>query len=94
MSAVLGTASKPERAVRGGPIQGLTKLFTTLMRKYLPDPFVFVIVLTGLALVLGVVLQRKSPLQMMEYWGKCFWSLLAFTAQITTMLATGYVLAK
>jgi short-chain fatty acids transporter len=64
------------------------------MRKYLPDPFVFVILLTALTVVLGGVLQHKSPIRMMEYWGKGFWSMLAFTAQAVTMLATGFVLAK
>src|SRR5208283_5458625 len=75
-------------------LQSMTKFFTSLMRRYLPDPFVFAIVLTFLTLVLGMALQHKSPFQMVEYWGKGFWSLLAFTTQMATMLATGYVLAK
>jgi len=74
-------------------MQALTKFFTILMRKYLPDPFIFVIILTVLTVIMGVVLQGKTPIQMIDYWGKGFWSLLAFTAQIVTMLATGYVLA-
>lgn len=80
--------------VKAGPMEALTKFFTVLMRKYLPDPFVFVILLTAITVILGGVLQHKSPVQMMEYWGKGFWSLLAFTAQMVIMLATGYVLAK
>ncbi|MDR3590604.1 MAG: TIGR00366 family protein [Negativicutes bacterium] len=75
-------------------MQSMTKFFTGLMRKYLPDPFVFAIVLTFLTLILGVALQQKSPFQMVEYWGKGFWSLLPFTTQMATMLATGYVLAR
>lgn len=75
-------------------MQALTKLFTVLMRKYLPDPFVFVILLTALTVILGIVLEGKSVVQMTGYWGNGFWSLLGFTAQIVTMLATGYVLAK
>lgn len=75
-------------------LQALTKFFTNLMRKYLPDPFVFAIGLTLLTMVLGVILQGKSPFDMVQYWGKGFWSLLAFTTQMATMLATGYVLAK
>ena len=75
-------------------VQVMTKFFTNLMRKYLPDPFVFAIGLTLLTMVLGVALQNKSVFQMAQYWGKGFWSLLAFTAQMATMLATGFVLAK
>jgi short-chain fatty acids transporter len=90
-------AKKEERSPNlegGGVIQVLTKFFTALMREYLPDPFVFVILLTALTVVLGGVLQRKTPIEMIGYWGKGFWSMLAFTAQAVTMLATGYVLAK
>lgn len=75
-------------------MQAMTKFFTTLMRKYLPDPFVFAGLLTLLTLVLGVVLQGKSPFQMAVFWGKGFWSLLSFTTQMATMLLTGYALAK
>ncbi len=75
-------------------MQTMARFFTTLMRKYLPDPFVFAIGLTILTLLLGMILQSKSPFEMVRYWGKGFWSLLAFTTQMATMLATGYVLAK
>lgn len=75
-------------------MQALTKFFTNLMRKYLPDPFVFAIVLTILTIVLGVILEGKTPFEMVQYWGKGFWSLLAFTTQMATMLITGYALAK
>lgn len=75
-------------------MQALTKFFTNLMRKYLPDPFVFAIVLTILTIVLGVILEGKTPVEMVQYWGKGFWSLLAFTTQMATMLITGYALAK
>lgn len=95
MSGVTGGLQQAGNArVKRGPLEALTRFFTVLMRKYLPDPFVFVILLTALTVVLGAVLQHKSPGQMMEYWGKGFWSLLAFTAQMVIMLATGYVLAK
>jgi short-chain fatty acids transporter len=93
MSSVTGKP-QPAKHSKKGFLEALTSFFTVLMRKYLPDPFVFVILLTALTVILGVGLQHKSPLQMMDFWGKGFWSLLAFTAQIVIMLATGYVLAK
>lgn len=73
---------------------GLTNFFTALMRKYLPESFVFAIGFTILTFVLGVLLQGTSPLTLTQSWGKGFWSILPFTAQMATLLLTGYCLAK
>ena len=72
----------------------MARFFTNLMRKYLPDPLVFAIGLTLLTVVMAMVFKGQSLFAMTEAWGKGFWSLLAFTTQMATMLATGYVLAK
>lgn len=71
----------------------LTSFFTELMRKYLPDPFVFAIVLTWLTLILAIVFEHQNPIDMTTAWGKGFWSLLAFGMQMTVILAMGAVLA-
>lgn len=73
---------------------GLTNFFTALMKKYLPESFVFAIGFTILTFVLGVLLQGTSPLTLTQSWGKGFWSILPFTAQMATLLLTGYCLAK
>lgn len=70
----------------------LTGFFTELMRKYLPDPFVFAIILTLLTLVLAIFV-GNNPVDMNYAWGKGFWSLLAFGMQMTVILAAGAVLA-
>jgi short-chain fatty acids transporter len=67
--------------------------FTELMRRYLPDPFVFAIALTLLAMILAMVVEGQSPPAVIQSWGKGFWSLLAFTTQMAVILAMGYVLA-
>jgi short-chain fatty acids transporter len=71
----------------------LANFFTELMRRYLPDPFVFAIVLTLLTMVLAVLVEGKVPTDIVHAWGKGFWSLLAFTTQMAVILAMGYVLA-
>lgn len=73
---------------------GLTNFFTALMKKYLPESFVFAIGFTILTFVLGMLLQGTSPLTLTQSWGKGFWSILPFTAQMATLLLTGYCLAK
>ncbi|MDF2713374.1 MAG: short-chain fatty acid transporter [Paenibacillus sp.] len=70
-----------------------TRFFTNLMRKYLPDPFVFAIALTLLTMLLAVLIQGQGFIQTTSSWGKGFWNLLAFTTQMAVILAMGYVLA-
>lgn len=74
-------------------MQKVTGFFTELMRRYLPDPFVFAIALTLLTMVLALAIEGQNPLAMTLSWGKGFWSLLAFTTQMAVILAMGYVLA-
>ncbi len=75
-------------------MQKITGFFTELMRKYLPDPFVFAIGLTLLTLLLAVFLEGNSFAAVTLSWGKGFWALLAFTTQMAVILAMGYVLAS
>jgi short-chain fatty acids transporter len=71
----------------------VTSFFTELMRRCLPDPFVFAIGLTLLTLLLAMVVQHQGFLAVTSSWGKGFWSLLAFTTQMAVILVMGYVLA-
>ncbi|NUO86947.1 MAG: short-chain fatty acid transporter [Cupriavidus sp.] len=67
--------------------------FTELMRRYLPDPFVFAIGLTLLTMALAMLVQGQAAPAVIASWGKGFWNLLAFTTQMAVILAMGYVLA-
>ena len=46
----------------------ITNFFTELMRRYLPDPFVFAILLTLLTMILAFVVEGVSPLQITMDW--------------------------
>ncbi|SER58168.1 short-chain fatty acid transporter [Salipaludibacillus aurantiacus] len=72
----------------------LTNLSTKLMQRFLPDPFLFVIILTLVVFLLGLALTPSSPVEMVAYWGEGFWDLLAFAMQMVLVLVTGYVLAS
>lgn len=72
----------------------LTRLFTQLMNKYLPEPFVFVIWLTLITIFLAVIVEGQTFLDVTISWGDGFWDLLDFTTQVAVMLAMGYVLAS
>ena len=64
------------------------------MQRYLPDPYIIVIILTMLVFLLGILMTPTSPIDMIKYWGEGFWNLLSFTMQMVLVLITGYVLAN
>ncbi|QPQ33476.1 MULTISPECIES: short-chain fatty acid transporter [unclassified Lysinibacillus] len=74
-------------------MEKLTNFFTNVMKKYLPDPFVFAIGLTLLTFVLALIVEDISFMDLTTAWGGGFWDLLAFTTQMAVILAMGYVLA-
>ena len=75
-------------------MKGITRFSNSLMEKYLPDPFLFVIILTVVIFALGLGLTDSSPVQMVAFWGEGFWALLAFSMQMVLVLVTGFVLAS
>lgn len=80
--------------MKGGVKNRLTSLTNKIMQRYLPDPFLFVIILTLVVFGLGILLTSSTPKDMVIYWGDGFWNLLAFAMQMVLILVTGYVLAS
>lgn len=72
----------------------LTRFSNRLMERYLPDPYIFVVILTLLVFLLGIGLTDSNPMNMIQYWGDGFWGLLAFTMQMVVVLLAGHVLAS
>ena len=69
-------------------------LSNRIMQRYLPDPFLFVVLLTFLVFGLALVFTESSPINIVEYWGGGFWGLLSFAMQMLLVLVTGHVLAS
>ncbi len=72
----------------------LTALSNRIMQRYLPDPFLFVAILTLVVFVMGMIITRSTPVEMVTFWGEGFWNLLTFAMQMVLILVTGYVLAS
>jgi short-chain fatty acids transporter len=72
----------------------LVSFFNRIMQRYLPDPFIFVIILTFVVFGLGLIFTDNGPYQMVQHWGNGFWGLLSFTMQMVLVLVTGHVLAS
>ena len=62
--------------------------------KYMPSSSIFAIALTFIALLLGIFLAGRTPAQMVDYWGRGFWGLLAFAMQMTLIIITGSAIAR
>ena len=75
-------------------MKAITRFSNSLMEKYLPDPFLFVLILTLVIFVMGLGFTESSPIEMVTYWGDGFWALLAFSMQMVLVLVTGFVLAS
>jgi short-chain fatty acids transporter len=83
-------APKPRRSVFGY----ITSAFDTLVQRYLPDPFVIVMMLTIAVFASGLIFTDAGPVALTKYWGEGFWNLLKFAMQMMLVLVTGYVLAS
>ncbi len=69
------------------------QFFAKIAERYLPDAFVFAILLTVVVFVLGLIINKQTPWQMATYWGDGLWGLITFTGQIMTTFVMSYALA-
>jgi short-chain fatty acids transporter len=65
-----------------------------LMQRYMPDPYVLVIMLTFFVVGLAIFMTDSTPVQILGYWGDGFWSLLTFSMQMVFIVVTGHVMAS
>lgn len=65
-----------------------------LVQNYLPDPFLFCIILTFVLFISGIAFTRQAPMDMIVHWYGGFWSLLGFAMQMALVLVLGHTLAS
>ena len=75
-------------------LQAAGAFTSKLSWKYIPNPFIFAIILSVVVWLLGIVLTPSGPFEMVEHWGGGFWELLAFSMQMVAILLFGHVLAS
>ncbi|MCK5836477.1 MAG: short-chain fatty acid transporter [Desulfobacula sp.] len=75
-------------------IKALAGSFSKVVKRWLPDAFLFAVILTFVVFLFGIIFKSQSPVDMVNYWGKGFWKLLAFAMQMVLVLVTGHTLAK
>lgn len=89
----LENMNKEEPSNKNNPLSLLAMFFAKIAERWLPDAFVFAILLTLVTFFGGIIITDSSPLDMALYWGDGFWGLLEFTAQIITTFVMSYALA-
>ncbi|BAC14505.1 short-chain fatty acids transporter [Oceanobacillus iheyensis HTE831] len=72
----------------------VTSFFDRMVQRYLPDAFLFAIILTIIVFFIGLLFPDNGPLEMVQFWGNGFWGLLEFAMQMSLVVITGYILAS
>lgn len=75
-------------------LNAAAKPFVKLVERYLPDPYIFVLLLSILVISAAVLFEQHSALTVLGYWGDGFWGLLSFSMQMLLVLVTGFMLAS
>lgn len=72
----------------------LVNFFVKISQRYLPDAYLFAIILTFVAFAAALIWTDKGPMDLVMMWGTGLWGLLAFSMQMALVLVTGHVLAS
>lgn len=75
-------------------LQRLSQFFVTIVKRYLPDPFIFAALLTLAVFILVMPVTGQNPLQVIDAWSGGFWSLLTFAMQMSMVVVTGHAMAS
>jgi short-chain fatty acids transporter len=75
-------------------LRSMTLIFTKVTKNYLPDAYIFALILTLFTFLAGIVFKGQTPLEMAIFWGDGFWNLMTFGMQMALVLIFGFTLAK
>ena len=64
-----------------------------LVQRYLPEPFIFALLLTFISFAVAMPVCKQTPLEVLTNWGNGVWELLAFSMQMALVLVCGSTLA-
>ena len=65
-----------------------------LVQRFLPDAFVFCIILTIIVFIAAMPVAGMNPIEVANAWGSGVWGLLAFSMQMALVLVLGSALAN
>ncbi|NLU23631.1 MAG: short-chain fatty acid transporter [Clostridiales bacterium] len=67
-----------------------------VVNRWLPDPFLFAVILSIVVFIAGMIATKQGPIPMLSAWGgsKGFWGLLSFSMQMALVLVLGSAMAS
>jgi short-chain fatty acids transporter len=68
--------------------------FVRIVERWMPDPFLFCLLLTVITFLLALGLTPTRPLELTTHWYGGLWEILPFAMQMILILLTGYTLAS
>ncbi len=74
-------------------LRKLASFFTYVMRHYLPDAYLFAILLTFLSAILALLFTKSDFMKMIVAWGDGVYGIVAFAMQMILILVTGHAMA-
>ena len=77
-------------------MKSISNFFVKIINRWLPDPFLFAIILTIVVYIAAIAVTGVGPIKMLSYWGSStgFWGLLAFAMQMALVVVLGSALAS
>ncbi|ETX11085.1 short-chain fatty acid transporter [Marinomonas ushuaiensis DSM 15871] len=75
-------------------LQKVSQFFVLLLQRYLPDPFIFAIILTFAVFLFVMPSTGQGPMQVVNAWAGGFWNLLSFSMQMAMVVVTGHAMAS
>ena len=75
------------------PVQKFGEVIADFVERWMPNPFLFAIILTYVAAVTAWLSEGSSPAKIAFAWYDGFWDLLTFAMQMVIILVTGFVVA-
>src|SRR5262249_55729663 len=78
---------------RASPLQFVTQAAVRYAERYIPDPFLYGVILTFVIAAAAFIWTPSSPLKIINSWYAGIWTILGFAMQMALVLATGVTLA-
>ncbi|MFQ5777882.1 MAG: short-chain fatty acid transporter [Terriglobia bacterium] len=72
----------------------LANFFVRIVERWMPDPFLFCLLLTVLCYLLALIVTPAGPARLLTHWYDGLWRILPFAMQMILILLTGYTLAS
>jgi short-chain fatty acids transporter len=74
-------------------VERMSTALNVRMESFVPDSFIFAILLTLVVYIMGIFIAGKGPFQMIQFWQGGFWNFLTFSMQMLLVLVTGFTIA-